>query len=105
MKIEALITWMTENKDRLTVSEILAPLWGGNSHLLLRLESPNWLKVSSKAIVEPALSHLKSDAKETVSILLTPSKSQRKRIYVQTAPKASRKSRTPSAKPVAEAVS
>ena len=96
MKIDPIIQWMTENKDLLNVTEVLAPMWEkGRPHLVIVLESSTWNRVKARACVEPALGCVKED--ETKRTSWTPSallsKSVKRRLYVQT--KAGKTARKP----------
>ena len=95
LTIDNLITWMTENKEHLRLTEILAPLWDGTSHLLVRIESPAWRKVKTRVIVQPMLENIKKDEAQKVPAVLTTTTKHRKVTYVQTqsrkAPKIARK--------------
>ena len=83
MKIDQIIQWMTENKDFLSITEVLAPLWdGGPPHINIRIESPTWRKVKARACVEPALGFVKEDEAQRVPAILS-SKSMIRRLNVQ----------------------
>ena len=95
MTIDLIVAWMTENKDLLRVSEVIAPRWeGGSPSMQIRIESPNWRQVKAKACVEPALGFIKEDEAQRVPAIL--SKSVIKRLVVQ------EKTRTTPSGPVAE---
>ena len=97
MTIDLIITWLTENKDLLRVTEVIAPRGdGGPPHIQIRIESPNWRQVKARACVEPALGFIKEDEAQRVPAIL--SKSVIRRLNVQT------KTRTTKAEPVAETI-
>ena len=80
--IDQFLPWMTENKDFLRITEIIAPLWdGGPPHITIRIESPTWRKVKARACVEPALGFVKEDEAQRVPAIL--SQSVKRRLYVQ----------------------
>ena len=82
ISLTKLTGWIEANKDYLRVTEILAPLWdGGPPHMTIRIESPNWKKVKSDPVMDPALTSVKDDEAQKVPAIL--SKSMRKRLHVQ----------------------
>ena len=81
ISLTKLTGWIEANKDYLRVTEILAPLWDGSPHIVIRIESPNWKKVKSDPVMDPALTSVKEDEAQRVPAIL--SKSMRKRLHVQ----------------------